>query len=72
MSNPRQQREEELFHACLELTPAEWSSYLNQACNDDSNSHDRLKRLLAAHRNAESAPVNHRRSFPADRFGLRR
>src|SRR5215813_9380699 len=65
MLNLRQQGEEELFHACLELAQAEWSSYLEHACAD-SHLRYRVERLLAAHRKAENAPLNRRRSFPVE------
>jgi non-specific serine/threonine protein kinase/serine/threonine-protein kinase len=54
MPNLRHQREEELFHACLERTAAEWDSYLAQASSPDSEIQDHVKRLLAAHRRAEA------------------
>src|SRR5262245_41295248 len=65
MLNLHQQGEEELFHACLELTQAEWSSYLEHACAD-SRLRYRVERLLAAHRRAENAPLNRRRSLPVE------
>src|SRR5215831_951000 len=65
MLNLRQQREEEFFQACLELAQAEWSSYLKQACRDSSLRY-RIERLLEAHRRAENAPSNRRRSLPVE------
>jgi serine/threonine protein kinase/tetratricopeptide (TPR) repeat protein len=61
MSDQRQQREQELFNGCLELPRAEWSSYLEQACNGDSPLQGRIERLLAAHLRAENAAVIQRR-----------
>jgi non-specific serine/threonine protein kinase/serine/threonine-protein kinase len=66
MANLRQQREEELFNACLELLPAAWSSYLERACNGDPNLKGRIERLLACHLQAESATVSQRHCIPVD------
>lgn len=66
MADLDQQREEELFSACLELTPAEWGCYLERTCNGDSIVQTRIERLLAAHRRAENAASNPAQSIPAD------
>jgi len=47
--------EQELFHACLELTPPDQDAYLEQACREDAPLRRRIERLLAAHRNASES-----------------
>jgi serine/threonine protein kinase len=52
------EREEELFHACLDHPPGQWESYLNEACGDDDELRNRLKRLLAVHAGADNATLS--------------
>lgn len=66
MANLGQQREQDVFDACLELTPEECSAYLERACRGDSNFQNRVERLLAAHRRAENASSIQRRSPSVD------
>ena len=50
-------REQELFHACLELPPAERDAYLEHACGADPHLLARASRLLAAHLRAEQGTL---------------
>jgi serine/threonine-protein kinase len=52
------EREEQLFHSCLELPPAEQSPYLARACHGDAQLQTRVEQLVAAHRRAEKATLN--------------
>jgi serine/threonine protein kinase len=45
--------EQELFNACLELTPAEQSAFLDDACGENAALKERVLRLLAAYALAE-------------------
>jgi serine/threonine protein kinase/tetratricopeptide (TPR) repeat protein len=58
MSDATPGREEELFHACLELPPDNRSAYLDRTCHGDSALRDRLDRLLSAHERAAQATLN--------------
>src|SRR5262245_44892362 len=51
MSDSR--NEQDLFDACLGLSPAEQSSFLDTACGDDQSLKQRVLRLLSAHARAE-------------------
>ena len=53
-----QEREEQLFHSCLELPPAELRPYLERACHGDTQLQTRVEQLVAAHRRAEKATLN--------------
>ncbi len=50
--------EQELFHACLEMSPLERAEYLDTACQGDQRLRDRLDRLLAAHDQATGLTLN--------------
>ncbi|MFI4941720.1 MAG: protein kinase [Burkholderiales bacterium] len=68
------EREEELFHHCLDLELEERSAYLDRACAGDAPLRARVERLLAAHERAERATLNPLRdalgsSFPDARPG---
>ena len=52
------QREQELFHACLDLPPAQRDAYLEQACGADPPLLARAARLLAAHARAEQGTLS--------------
>ncbi len=52
MASPNHAREEELFHACLELPPTERHAYLERTCAGDARLQERIERLLAAHQRA--------------------
>ena len=47
--------EQELFCACLELTPPEQHAYLQDACREDAPLRRRIERLLAAHQSAAAS-----------------
>src|SRR6185436_5503443 len=47
------EREQEIFHACLALTPPERGAYLQRTCSGDPELQGRIERLLAAHERAE-------------------
>ena len=51
-------REQELFHACLELSPAERDAYLAETCGGDRLLGARVGRLLAAHAQAEQVTLS--------------
>ena len=51
-------REQELFHACLDLPPAQRDAYLEQACGGDRLLRARIARLLAAHAQAEHGTLS--------------
>ena len=51
-------REQELFHACLELSPAERDAYLAETCGGDRLLGARVGRLLAAHAQAEHVTLS--------------
>jgi eukaryotic-like serine/threonine-protein kinase len=53
-----QDREQNLFHACLDLPPARWAEYLEQACGADVRLKARTARLLAAHAQAEQETLS--------------
>ena len=53
MDDVLREREQDLFHACLDRPPAQWESYLDDACGDDSELRHRLLRLLAVHSAAD-------------------
>ena len=55
--HPDQAREQELFHACLDLPPAQRDAYLEHACGTDSHLLARTSRLLAAHARAEQGTL---------------
>ena len=55
MTDPTHQREQEIFHECLELSPAELAAYLQQLGRADGQLQRRVERLLRAHRQAENA-----------------
>jgi serine/threonine protein kinase/tetratricopeptide (TPR) repeat protein len=52
------EREQELFHACREMTEPEQSAYLIEACHGEPQLQARVERLLAAHRRAGNATLN--------------
>src|SRR4051794_18379619 len=52
------QREQDLFHGCLELSGPERKAYLMQAHGAGPQLQARVERLLAAHRRAENATLN--------------
>lgn len=54
MRTPLQQREQELFYACLELQESERSLFLERSCHGNAAFHDRMRRLLAAHQRDEN------------------
>ena len=58
MAHSDHEREQELFHACLELTVPEQKDYLRQACRTEPELQARVERLLAAHRRAEDSTLN--------------
>jgi non-specific serine/threonine protein kinase/serine/threonine-protein kinase len=58
MGERHHDREEELFHACLDLAPAERDAYLAQACRGDPRLRARAERLLAAHAGVEQATLS--------------
>ena len=58
MGDRRQQREQELFNACLELNRADCEVYLEQTCGTDLDLRARVERLLAAHARAASATLS--------------
>ena len=47
-------REQELFHACLDLPATQRVAYLDRACGADADLRARLERLLVAHARAEN------------------
>jgi serine/threonine-protein kinase len=51
-------REQDLFHTCLELAPAERRRYLERACSGAASLQERIERLVAAHHRAEQATFN--------------
>ena len=51
-------REQNLFHACLDLPPARWAEYLEHACGADVRLKARTARLLAAHAQAEQETLS--------------
>ncbi len=53
MDDVLREREQELFHACLDRSPAQWESYLDEACGGNHELRNRLARLLAAHSEAD-------------------
>jgi serine/threonine-protein kinase len=53
MTTPGHEREQELFEACLGLSPPERGPYLERTCADDPALRERIARLLAAHQRAE-------------------
>ena len=53
-----QDREQNLFYACLDLPPARWAEYLEQACGADVQLKARTARLLAAHAQAEQETLS--------------
>ena len=60
------EREEEIFHSCLELPPAEQSAYVARACRGDTELQTRIERLVAAHRRAEERTRNPLRDVLGD------
>ena len=52
------EREQQIFCACLEMAPAEQAPYLARACGDDQELRQRLERLLAAHGRAEQSTLS--------------
>src|ERR1044072_7681183 len=52
------EREQQLFHACLELTEADRTTYLGTACQPEPQLRARIERLLEAHLRAEDATLN--------------
>jgi serine/threonine-protein kinase len=55
MTDSTHQREQEIFHECLELSPDELAAYLQQLGRADGQLQRRVERLLRAHRQAENA-----------------
>ena len=51
-------REQNLFHACLDLPPARWAEYLERACGADVRLKARTARLLAAHARADQETLS--------------
>src|SRR5262245_56446394 len=58
MGDERQEREQEVFHACLDLNHAQRDSYLKLACGSDTDLRMRVERLLAAHAHVEKATLS--------------
>ena len=58
MDDGLRQREQELFHACLSLPPADWKSYIEEACGDNGDLLDRISRLLEVHCTADHATLS--------------
>ena len=52
MASASHEREQELFHACLELSAGEREAYLERACGGDALLRERVARLLLAHSRA--------------------
>jgi serine/threonine protein kinase/tetratricopeptide (TPR) repeat protein len=46
--------EQDLFDACIRLSPPEQEDFLERACDGDDDLRDRVRRLLAAHLRAEA------------------
>jgi non-specific serine/threonine protein kinase/serine/threonine-protein kinase len=55
MADTPYQREQEIFHACLDLAPEQRDSYLQRTCDGDADIRSRVERLLAAHALADAA-----------------
>ncbi len=51
-------REQELFHGCLDLPPAQREAYLAGACGADTHLLGRVSRLLVAHARAEQGTLS--------------
>lgn len=58
MADSTSEREQELFHACVDLPGPERRAHLVRACGGDPALRERIERLLAAHERAERAPLN--------------
>jgi serine/threonine protein kinase len=58
MDDVLREREQELFHACLDHPPAQWESYLDEACGDNRDLRNRLSRLLVAHSASDKATLS--------------
>ena len=58
MDDVLQEREQALFDALLDRPPAQWESYLDEACGNDSELRTRLRRLLAVHSAADQATLS--------------
>jgi len=54
----RMEREQELFHACIQLTPPEREEYLSRACRENQPLRKRIDRLVQAHERAEDATLD--------------
>lgn len=52
------EREQELFHSCLDLPHAERDTFLKNACGPDADLRKRIERLLEAHACAEQAGLD--------------
>jgi serine/threonine protein kinase/Tfp pilus assembly protein PilF len=66
MREPSIERQQEIFHHCVELPRSERHRYLDDACGSDTVVRARLERLLAAHEHAEQNTLTPLRSLPLD------
>jgi eukaryotic-like serine/threonine-protein kinase len=66
MTNPSHQREQDLFHACVDLAPRERSAFLDDAASGDPSLRERVEHLLDAHLRAERSTLRPLASLSLD------
>ena len=60
------EREQEIFHTCLALTPSERVAFLQRTCLGDAELQCRVERLLVAHERAERDSLDVLGDLPLD------